>query len=160
MKWLFLLYLCSATAAQVFYIKTQNSSSTCPKPCLTLNEYAKMDTSSYESVSVLLLPGEHSLTSFLLMANKSNCNLRAYSTPVTIRCNGMGTLILINVANMLIEHISFVTCMKMPGNFGSLSILNSTNVTLNSISASKVRNGAVTAITNSSVLIKNIKFFL
>ena len=89
------LTLCGyySSATQVFHIKPDNGTpSACTDPCVTLNEYANMSTSSYKSVALVFLPGKHTLTMALVMENKLNGTLEAESSNVSIQCNNRGFL--------------------------------------------------------------------
>ena len=147
------LMLCVYGTTKVFHIKQENdtTSADCPDPCVTLNGYAQnFSTAPFESVTLLFLPGEHTLTSTLAMENRVNSTLEATSTHVSIQCKEQGNLYFENIENLLLNEISFL--LLSDANTFGISIINvaqailSKVMVINSLSAS----GAV-SISNSLV---------
>ncbi|XP_064402273.1 uncharacterized protein LOC135348059 [Halichondria panicea] len=143
---LLLCVCCTAAIQAVFHIKPENSTSTCPEPCLTLNEFAKTDTSSFESVSLVFLPGEHALTSSLVVENKINNSLEAPSN-VIIQCYSRGSLHFLNLINLKLKYISFQACSSQY--ISGITLMNVTSASLHGLNISGSLGGAMLVTTSS-----------
>ena len=98
------------------------------QPCLTLEQFATstFKNASAKRIKLSLSPGNHSLSSELLLENLSYLSLNAISDTEKTRiiCNGSSQLSLFNISESQIDGIMFSECQ-------SIIAMNLKNMTIN-----------------------------
>ena len=94
------------------YIKpSPNSNITCPgTPCYTLMQHVT-NGSSGSNITLVLLPGNHELTSQYSADNKVSVTIMAYSVmPSIVECSTSGKLLFRSIEFVRISNITFTGC--------------------------------------------------
>ncbi len=96
------------------------------QPCLTLEQFATSTFKNAKRIKLSLFPGDHSLSSELLLENLSCLSLNAISDTekTKIICNSSSQLSLVNISESQIDGIMFSECQ-------SIIAMNLKNMTIN-----------------------------
>lgn len=106
-----LIFNCGKGDNETLYIKPQNSSSPCPKPCLTLNEYIRTNSTYLPLRNLIFLNGNHELNSNFSMSYVNNITLEAFSNSyASVYCIGQSGFLFKGISNLKITNMSFVSC--------------------------------------------------
>ena len=140
---------------ETLYIKPQNSSSFCPSPCLTLNEYIRINSTS---VNLILLNGNHELDGNFSMSYVNNITLEAFSNSyASVYCIGQSGFLFKGISNLKITNLSFVSCgfHSAYGHIPAITLNYTSGVILTNITIAKSPAGG-SFIWHSSVYILNM----
>ncbi len=130
------------------------------QPCLTLEEFAASALQN-ESIKLTLAPGNHSLSSELLLKNLEYFSLNATSETHETRiiCNSFGQLSLFNINRSRINGIEFLECTNNTAvDLNALVVNNCTFSLSGNGSSSLLQLNKTTALfNNSSFYIRNTR---
>ena len=103
-----------AADVKVLYVLPNNlSNDSCPsQPCATLSRYLLDNNGAFPVVSNVeyhFLPGEHLLTSTLVIENAFNFSMVAY-VPAMIRCSPVSHVAIFHSSNVTIQNFTFNGC--------------------------------------------------
>lgn len=105
-----LLTLCSSFSEGIVYNITPSSSDSCPyESCLTLNDFKIIDGDVYNSTTLRLLDGNHTLDSELIIMNTDSFSIDSATESSWINCI-FANIIFINVKIVTIERVIFGGC--------------------------------------------------
>jgi hypothetical protein len=102
------LVLVSGFTEEVYYIKPNDASSSCPaNPCLTFDQYTAQQPITIQKTTLLFLAGNHSLHTTLHLINgsdivlrgESNCDIAVlYVTAMAVCCDDVSKLTIQDLA--------------------------------------------------------------
>ena len=130
--------------------------SPCPtQQCLTLQQFAIMDNYS-DALEILLHPGNHSLTSELIVADLRELTVQCQATPNVgdcwITCDDNGKLDFVNISTLILHNLVIFGCKNNTAN----SLENATFETCIFISQTGVRT--LLKFTETNATLKNCSF--
>ena len=115
-----LLFLSTTCSGNTTYYVKPTSDTPCPAhPCLTLSEYAQQPYPyGTSNTTLLLLPGDHTLTVNFTVENITDFEIRAHFSPnarrhaVMIVCQGLVGFMFRNISHMAVQGLTFNSCGK------------------------------------------------
>ena len=108
---LILLGLTQTGKSATYYIKPSGSDF-CPtndQTCLTLSEFAA-DDSDTTNITLILLPGNHSLITNLSFSNLANLRMYSEDVNATVMCDLSSRFSFESIERVSIERVSFIGC--------------------------------------------------
>ena len=140
---------------ETLYIKPEDSSSPCPSPCLTLNEYIQNNSTA---LNLVFLDGNHKLNSNFSMNYVSNITLEAFSNSyASVHCIEQSGFLFKGISNLKITNLSFLSCgfHSAYGHIPAITLNYTSNVILTNVTITKSPAGG-SFIWHSSVYILNM----
>ena len=112
---LLLVVYTELTFSDVQYYITPNDivKRPCPKNCLTLSQFADITSRLNNNVSLLFLPGNHTLLKVLSVENLNDFSAMKYEKEkgeVFVKCDGIGRFIMSKIALVLVKGFHFFGC--------------------------------------------------
>ena len=115
-----LLFLSTTCSGHNTYFVKPTPDTQCPAyPCLTLSEYAQQPYPyGTSNTTLLLLPGDHTLTVNFTVENITDFEIRAHLSPNTRRhavmivCQGLVGFVFRNISRMAVRGLTFNSCGK------------------------------------------------
>ena len=116
---LFLLVYCDPTYSKVHYV-TPSLDSSCPQnlssSCLTLSQFAANSSHNKMNISLLFLPGNHTLDQQLLFAYGHYFSMSKYAKDnksVYVECiSQLGRLDISGTTSVLVQGLNFIGCSR------------------------------------------------
>ena len=106
-----ILTLLGLARSEMYYIKPSQTDR-CPnneQPCQTLSEFAAENSSSTD-VTLIMLPGNHSLVTNLLFSDLANLTMYSGSDSVVVWCDLMSSFSFESVEEVSLKSINFIGC--------------------------------------------------
>ena len=109
---LLLVPVLSDSLRQIYYVKPNNSSQSCPgQPCLTFDQYTTQQSIYFTTGSSLLfLDGNHSIHATIYLSNISDISFRGEGSEfdITLLCKAEVAFHCKNVSSLTIQGLTFV----------------------------------------------------
>lgn len=109
-----MLFLTSSelVTGEVYYIKSSQNVScsvAADQPCLTFSQFA-VSTSNHQNITLIILPGSHSLLSSFHLRNLSSFSMLSELCAGTITCERSTSVYLQSISQVHIENLNFIGC--------------------------------------------------
>ena len=155
---LFLILILPAAFLSRELVVSPDCTDSSTDPCTTLEQYVQSSANdSKSSIKLVLDAGEHYLDTDFIVENASDISIVAAETSnqSTINCEHNATFKFVNVTNVIIENIVFVSCGKSTSKgIPAITISGINGLTLSNIALSESVTGAL-YVTNSHDLTLN-----